>query len=816
MMSKIRQYSLSHRLVHRLALRGRLFLSGAIALGLLGGLNLLGLPQALDNVAYTLLFQLRGVRSWDDRVVVIGIDEPTVAAFSKLHWSRDLYSELLERLGTDPPRAIGFNVLLNQPTVEDARLARAIARQSAPVVLGVAWDSNGKLQAPPPALQQVAAHQGHISDFIEVQGIIQQVKDDSPQIPSLSQAIAHVLDLSPPIPSRSVWVNWSGPLHQITTYSFIEVLQGHVAPHQFRDKIVLVGLVAPGFDTVYTPFDREQPASTVYVHAAVLSNLLGQQPLTPVLFRPSLPQNGLYLSLALGLSVLLADRRGRTQLLLGLGASGLWLSLGLGAIHHDYLLATASPVLLLALTTATSLLYWKTQDRDRLAHAVERDTVTHLPNRAAFVAQLSQQVQCAPTGDWSIILINLDRFRAITMHQGYGVGNQVLQEVAQRLRSFSQHQPEIRSIGHLGHDEFVLLVAPLSTADRNSLLVALTQVLQASYRLPSNQVLFWQVSLGVALVAESGTDPQVLLHHANGALRQARLQHETNCAVFNAQLHHGAIALWQLELDLHQTVHALAAKKNTALQETGTFGFYLDYQPIIHLPTQAIAGFEALVRWQHPQRGILSPTEFIPLAESTGLIHLLGQWVLHRACYQLQAWRMAFPQYPDLMMTVNLSPIQLLDVEVLEQVQAVLIATGLASQHLKLEITESHLMKNGEVALQLLNELRNLGICLSLDDFGVGYSSLSRLQQLPIDTIKIDRAFVDQLSIEQLNPSATGQTIIHLILEFAHQLALQVVAEGIETPAQLQTLQTMGVDYGQGYWLSPPLTAQAVGDFLQQ
>lgn len=807
-----------HRYWHSITAQS--FLSGAIALLFVAGLTILGITPFLENLAYGVLFQVRGSQAWDERVVVIGIDEPTIAAFTAQNWSRDLYSELLETLASSSPQAIGFNVLLSEPTADDPRLATAIAN-NAPVVLGVAWNSDGQLQAPPPHLQAAAVGLGHLNNFVAVQGIVQQVQVCNDESPSLSHAIAQILQLPIAQATDSFWVNWSGPLRNITTYSFVQVIAGEIPPQAFAGKIVLVGMTASGFDSVQTPFDIEQPASSVYVHAAVLSNLLQNQQLNPRWLIPSWRQWGSYCGLTIGFSLLLhrqqrRSRPWRSQLSWGLIVLSLWTGLTVLALCEHYLLPLATPLLLLGSTTTLALIQRVMQARQLFLQPV--NPITRLPNRRHLLQIINQhledQKRPQALGQWGVVLLDIDRFTMLNAYQSHTVGNYVLREMAKRLRRLQARLPFIKAIAHLGADEFGLLVQlphpePSPAMLDYCLLDPLTAISQTPLHLASGQVLFWQVSLGVALVSTSGPEPQMLLRHAEVAICQARLQPQSNRAIFNTQHHQGAIALWQLELDLHQSLGSLSDNISGLTQDLSQSGFYLDYQPIICLKTQQVKGFEALVRWHHPQRGILSPVEFIPLAESTGLIRLLGQWVLYRACYQLQTWRAAFPQHPDLMMTVNVSPIQLLSQDVLTQVQAVLETTGLASQHLKLEITESQLMANGETAIKLLQELQYLGVSLSLDDFGMGYSSLNRLKTLPIDILKIDRSFVRQLA--EVEPN---QTMVQVIVELARQLQLQVVAEGIETASQVQQLQAMGVDYGQGYWFARPLPVPTAEEFL--
>ena len=230
--------------------------------------------------------------------------------------------------------------------------------------------------------------------------------------------------------------------------------------------------------------------------------------------------------------------------------------------------------------------------------------------------------------------------------------------------------------------------------------------------------------------------------------------------------------------------------------------FLLHYQPIISLETGKISGFEALVRWQHPQRGMVSPVDFIPLAEETGLITLLGQWILREACYQLRTWHQMFPLKSPAIMVVNLSTIQLQQLELLPQIKSILQETGLDSRYLKLEITESGIMENTEATTELLEQLKASGIQLSIDDFGTGYSSLWRLQHLPVDTLKIDQSFIRQTT----NNDETWE-IIQIIITLAHKLRMTVVAEGIEKEEQLEKIKHLQCDYGQGYLFSKPLDA---------
>lgn len=788
--------------------------SGVVASICLLGLQLSGVMQTLVGLNDLALFRLRGPQTWDERVVVIGIDGESLDAFNEMKWSRDLYADLLTAIAPAEPRVIGFSFLFTHRTERDRTLADAIA-QSPPVVLGVAWDSKGELQVPPPIIERQTAAVGHITEFVQVQGIAQQETLVRHQVPSLAwalTALAGAPELDQLDPTQPLWINWSASTTHVPTYSFLDVLQGEIPEAALRDKIVIVGMTAPGFDTVKTPFDIYPPSSKVYVHAAIVSNLLQGSYLKPIGFPPQMQHWWLYLGWGLLLSRVLAERRMRMQLAIGLGVIVVWFGIGLMAFHANYLLPMIAPILLTAITMGISILYWESQIKHLLSEQTRSDPITQLPNRAAFLRSLKittqrtkEQAHC----QFGVIFVDIDRFNSINTNQGHAIGNEVLRTLAQRLRNFTKMLPYSTTLAHLGADEFTLLCRFPEVIDIMPLLKQLSDCVQVPFVLPSGQELFYQVSIGAALSWQSPLDYQTLLLHAEAAMYQARLQRSSNnYAIFNEHLHRGAIALWQLELDLRQTLQNTYSSQDW--QTLTKQGFYLEYQPIVSLATGKIYGFEALVRWQHPQRGLLSPLDFIPLAEETGMITLLGQWVLYRACYQLRAWRMTFPQYADLMITVNLSPIQLLWHGVVEQVGQVLSTTGLDSKALHLEITENTLMENSESAIALLEQLRYQGIELCLDDFGMGYSSLSRLKSLPITMLKIDRSFVQQLGEE-----AASRQIINTILDLSHQLKMTVVAEGIESRPQLDYLRTMGCDYGQGYLFAKPLNAEMVEQLLR-
>jgi diguanylate cyclase (GGDEF)-like protein/PAS domain S-box-containing protein len=431
------------------------------------------------------------------------------------------------------------------------------------------------------------------------------------------------------------------------------------------------------------------------------------------------------------------------------------------------------------------------QIEEQLAHSAFHDALTGLPNRFLFIDRLQQaiaRIQRNPQEQFAVLFLDLDRFKVVNDSLGHVVGDQLLIEIAHRLQSCLRPGD---TVARLGGDEFTILLASIkSVSDAIGVAERIQQALQAPLCL-NNHEIFTTASIGIALNGASSVQPEELLRNADTALYQAKEQGKDRYAVFNADMYDRAVALLQLETDLRWAIER---------QELRVY-----YQPIISLATNRITGFEALVRWLHPDRGLISPAEFIPVAEETGLIIPIGQWVLHESCQQLQQWQIQFPLHPMLTMSVNLSSKQLSQANFVEQIDAILKQTELAPHCLKLEITESAIMARPDAAASGLGQLKMRGIQLCVDDFGTGYSSLAYLHRFPIDILKIDRSFINQL-----DEDAERFAIVRAIVTLAENLGLSVVAEGIETAKQMAQLQGLHCDYGQGYFFSKPLNQQAV------
>ena len=432
---------------------------------------------------------------------------------------------------------------------------------------------------------------------------------------------------------------------------------------------------------------------------------------------------------------------------------------------------------------------------ERLLHDAFHDALTDLPNRALFMDRLRRAILRTKRQAgyrFAVLFLDLDGFKVVNDSLGHATGDQLLIAIGRRLE---QGMRRGDTLTRLGGDEFAILADDIDDlSDAIQLAERIRLDLKAPFNLGGHEV-FAAFSVGIAMGAKDREKPEDLLRDADTAMYRAKAQGKERYVVFDQAMHTSVVERLRLETDLRRAI------------ERGEFRVH--YQPIVVLRTGRIAGFEALVRWDHPERGMIAPADFIPVAEETGLILPLGLWVLHDACRQLRAWQGGSAEHAALMMSVNLSSKQLVQPDLVEQIEQILQETGLAPESLKLEITESVIMEHPPSAVEVLRRLKDLGIRLSLDDFGTGYSSLSYLHRFPIDTLKVDRSFVNRLDVEDGDP-----VIVQTIVALAHNLGMQVVAEGVETEGQAERLKAMGCQFGQGYYFSPPLDARAADALL--
>ena len=424
------------------------------------------------------------------------------------------------------------------------------------------------------------------------------------------------------------------------------------------------------------------------------------------------------------------------------------------------------------------------------------DALTGLPNRLLFMDRLERAVKNAGrTKDYlfAVFFLDLDRFKVINDSLGHVMGDQLLIATARRLESCLRSTDAVarlsegHTVARLGGDEFTILLDHIKhIADATRVADRLQKELALPFNLNGQEV-FTTASIGIAVSATGYVRPEELLRDADTAMYRAKALGKARYELFDPAMRDVAVASLRLETDLRKAIER---------QEFQNF-----YQPIVSLATGRIVGFEALVRWQHPDRGLVLPGDFILAAEESGMIVSIGQWVLREACRQMRAWQAQFPITAPWMISVNLSTKQFKQPDLVQQIEEILRETGLESDSLKLEITESLIMDSVDSATAMLSQLKALGIQLSMDDFGTGYSSLSYLHQFPMDTLKVDRSFVSRMAT-----NGQGTDIAHTIVILAHQLGLDVVAEGVETAEQLDQLRSLGCEYAQGYYFSRPVS----------
>lgn len=434
---------------------------------------------------------------------------------------------------------------------------------------------------------------------------------------------------------------------------------------------------------------------------------------------------------------------------------------------------------------------------DLTNHVALYDHLTGLPSRALFLDQLHRtltRVNRQTNYLFAVLFLDCDRFKVINDSLGHAIGDQLLIEVAKRLTAALRPGDVI---ARLGGDEFAILLENIAGQDQAEQVARrLNDELEKSFELQGHTV-YISASIGIALNSEHSPQAENLLRDADNAMYRAKALGKSRYVVFEAAMRDRVQALLRVETDLRAAI---------ANQE-----FQLYYQPIISLTTHEIVSLEALIRWQHPQRGLISPQEFIPVAEETGLILAIGQWVLEEACQQLWQWHQTLTEIPPLSISVNLSRKQFSQASLGHQIQSILSETGVSARHLKLEITETMIMENEVMVSELISQLRALGLQLQIDDFGTGYSSLSFLHNFPLDTLKIDRSF-----IEGLVTDTEKSEIVRTMITLAHNLGMTAIAEGVETQAQLQWLQQHHCDCVQGYLMSKPLSAEQMQRTLMQ
>jgi diguanylate cyclase (GGDEF)-like protein len=463
------------------------------------------------------------------------------------------------------------------------------------------------------------------------------------------------------------------------------------------------------------------------------------------------------------------------------------------AAHHILTLQQANAHLVIASIEAQKLTEQIQTAKVQMEHLVYHDILTNLPNRMLLQDRLNQAIDLNHRHNWQLALlfIDLDQFKHINDSLGHGVGDELLQLVAQRLREVVRHSD---TVSRQGGDEFLLL---LPYIERAEIAAIFAQKILASLLLPhfiGEHVIHIGASIGISIYPDNGLDAATLIKCADSAMYHAKKNGRNNFKFFEQSMNVRAVE--------RQTI---VAGLRLALERQE---FVLHYQPKINLINGAIVGIEALIRWQHPQRGLMYPDHFVPIAEDCGLILPIGRWVLRQAC--AQALAMIQAGFSLVTVAINTSAIEFNANDFFENIRDTLEEMGLEPCHLEIELTESILMHDPIASGSMLRSLADLGVKLAIDDFGTGYSSLSYLRKFPINTLKIDQSFV-----RQMTDTTDDAAIVSAVINLSKSLRLCVIAEGVETPEQVSFLQSLHCDQGQGYYFSRPVESESLATILQ-
>ena len=789
------------------------------------GLRRVGALQGLELLAYDWMVNLYSQDRVDPRLLVVEITDRDIEQQKSFPITDDAIARVLNKLQQHQPKVIGFDLYREVAYPPGTKALRAELQRDNVVVIQLIGSGDNTLSAPPGVAPEQIGFNDIVIDveddvlrrnlmyvqYLEENEVREmysfalrvslkyfdeqlkfKVDEDYLQIgeavfPDLeANSGGYQLEASETA-GKQILINYRSPnIAQKVTLS--EVLAGDVPPELIKDKIVLVGTSAPSVKDIYaTPYKGARGSMPgVIAHAQMTSQIL-----SVVLDEASLFWfwsewiEGFWVWSWSLLAAIIAWKLKHpfSITLAGIaGVGGLWGICSLAFVFGGWIPLIPAAITF-GVTIASAIAY-------KALYNLFYDSLTGLPNRSLFAKQvkkLKQRNKSQSPGFIAILCLDLDRFKLINDGLGFQAGDRILIITAQRLQ---EHLTSEAILARVGADEFAIaLKTTEDTSEAIEVANRLDKVLAVPFKL-TQQLTFSSVSIGIAFDRlQEDFQPEELLQASHTAMYQARALGKSRHEVYATKMHEQALKRLELEADLNQ---AIANRE-----------FELFYQPIICLKTGAISGFEALIRWQSPTRGFISPGAFIPVAEETGLIVPMGEWILLTACHQMQQWREQFASARSLVMSVNLSSRQFAQVNLLAQVQETLITTGLDAANLKLEITESMVMDNVENTIVLLNQLKELNIKISMDDFGTGFSSFSYLHRFPIDTLKIDRSFISNMS-----QGLKNLEIVNTIVLLAHKLGMDVIAEGIETQSEREIIQNFDCESGQGYFFAKPLSSK--------
>lgn len=783
-------------------------------------LKLSGLVEPWDRVVYDSLLQLKASSTPDD-ILIVAIDDESLRRLGRWPWSRAVHAQLLERLTAAEATAVGFDVLFIEPEstgpVADERLAEATARNGR-VVLALAPVAarNGGIDEvlPLPELARAAAALGHVDFELDEDGICRRaylragLGDAHWPAFALSLyelarpeqariAAQHTLAPATGLSEEDIWrrafpvlIPFTGPPGHFPRVSYADVLNGTVPLERLRDRILLVGSTATGLgDHLATPLSsNHQRMPGVEINANLLHALLEGRLIQVMPRALDLMTTFTWILVPVGLLGWVAIRRAVLLLALAafaglLGAAALLLGPGIWQppVAVVVCLGLAAPAWSgwnLA-TSRRRIEELSAKIRDLSAF----DSVTGLANRSLFKERLEHAVERAGTlsDSLAVVLISLDRFHALRGSLRESSAEGLLRGFADRLRALKREED---LAARIGDSEFAVLMPGLH---EQHILAHFTQSLHNASKQPLSSAegpVALTASMGVALFPRDAADAQALIQAAQLAAQGARAEGGDKVSAFSPKLVLGLGAQLRLEQGLRQALPGGQLE--------------LHYQPQVDAHSARLIGFEALLRWNHPVLGQLLPGDFIPIAETSGLIRPIGQWVIGEACRQLRLWQ-AEGLVP-MKLAVNVSGAQFDQPDLHRSIAKILADTGLSPALLELELTETALLRDLDGTSTMLARLRDLGVGLAIDDFGSGYSSLSYLKRLPLDRLKIDRSFVVDLA-----PNNRDAEIASALISLAHRLQMRVIAEGVETRDQWDLLRLRACDELQGFFFGRPL-----------
>lgn len=837
------------KLPRRLQQWGGFFLSSGSVYLLVFGLRWLGWLQPSEWAAFDLYIQLRPHEPVDERIIIVGVKESDIRYLGKWPVSDHVLAEILRKIRAQKPKVIGLDLYRDIP-VGDGYPELETVFKTTPNLIGIEksiGDRFSTVIAPPPALQalgQVSANDVIVDpDGRLRRAFLYPMPAGNEGLPSLGLAVAlaYLKDrgIEPqssevgghlqigktvfkPLESNDgsyirtdaggyqILMNYHGSSLKFRQVSLEDILENRIPADLMRDRIVLIGAQTPSLnDIFYTPYSSNFITSPTQISGVefqanvvkmIIGSVLENRPLFHV-WSDILEELWIAGWSVLGASIMWLCATRRLVILV----SAVF-SFAIALIGSTYFLFIAGwwiPVAPCVFTYIVSMVVMQSyiyvsrlrelnaalsDSIELLAHDASHDSLTGLPNRNLFMDRVEHAIKYSKRHSdylFAIFFIDLDRFKMINDSLGHNVGDLFLQEIAKILQGCLR---SIDTVARIGGDEFTILIDDIQ--DVSEALIVADRILN-KFMTPvmiRGEAIFPSASIGIVINTQDYTNGVDLLRDADIAMYRAKALGKGRYTLFDQEMYEQTLRLTQLESELHYAL------------EHGEFELY--YQPIIALSTNQLSGFEALIRWKNPKRGFISPIEFIPLAEDTGLIVAVGDWVMKEACHQLQTWMRQFPEAAHLKMSINLASHQIREPDLLDKLDSILAQTGIDGSSIRLEITESTLMDQGEQTIKKLSQLRARNIQLSIDDFGQGYSSLSYLHRFPINILKIDRAFVNQMS-----DGGENIEIVRTITVLAHTLNMSVVAEGVETQQQADILKQLGCEFGQGYLFSRPLTA---------